>query len=381
MGCLMRILRIPSFVVILSLIAVWSCNKTSKSTAPPVAVVAMRIEPKTLPADVEYIGVAESSHIVEIRARVEGVLQSIHYQEGGRVNQGDLMFVIDPRPLNAAVEKAKSAVENQKAILWNANQVKGRMLPLYQQNAVSQHDLDNAISNQLSAEASLQSAQADLYQAELNLSFASIEAPVSGFASQATYREGALISPGERGLLTTLYVVDPIWVNFSVADRDRLEWRNEIEKKWLKWPEKMNFKVEAILSDGTIFPTEGVIDFTNPAIEQSTGTMLFRAVFSNPNRLLFPGQFVRVILKGATHPNAIFVPQTAVIQSNQGPSVFVIEQGKAQRKLVVLGNWFQDYWIVHEGLKEGDLVIAQGVNKVQNGSPVIIQEVMSGVIK
>jgi len=175
--------------------------------------------------------------------------------------------------------------------------------------------------------------------------------------------------------------VDPIWINFSVADRDLLQWRREIEKKWLEWPEKMNFKVDAILSDGTVLPTEGMIDFTNPAIDQSTGTMLFRATFSNPNYLLIPGQFVRVILKGAIRPNAMLVPQSAVIQGQKGPFVFVIEQGKAQARSVTLGNWYKDYWIIHEGLKANDLVVTQGVNKIQNGSSVVIQEMLPGIPK
>jgi membrane fusion protein, multidrug efflux system len=359
------------------ILAMWGCSKASlKPATPPATVIAMRVEPRTIPADVEYVGVTESSHIVELRARVEGYLESIHYQEGGAVRQGDLMFMIDQRPFLAAVEKAKSDLEKQQALLWNADQVKARMLPLYQQSAVSQRDLDTAIADQLSASANVQSAQAELYQAELNLSFASVSAPVTGLASQAKYREGALISTGDQNLLTTIYVVDPIWINFSVADRDLLQWRREIQKKWLQWPEHTNFTVEAILSDGTVFPTVGTIDFTNPAIEQSTGTMLFRAVFSNPNFFVFPGQFVRVILKGATRPNAMLVPQTAVVQGQKGPFVFVIDQGKAQMKNVVLGDWYKDYWIIHEGLKSGDLVVAQGVNKIHEGSPVTIQEVL-----
>ncbi len=378
----MNLMKYRFFVLgYIFILAICSCSKAPKPAGPSIGVIAMRIEPQTIPADVEYVGVGESSHIVELRARVEGYLQSIDYQEGGVVRTGDLMFVIDQRPFTAAVEKAKSAVEKQKALLWNAEQVKGRMFPLYQQNAVSQRDLDNAISDQLSAEANVQSAAADLYQAELNLSFASLAAPVTGLAGQAKYREGALISQGEQSLLTTIYVVDPIWINFSVADRDLLQWRREVEKKRLEWPQNMNFRVEAILSDGTVLPTEGLINFTNPAIEQSTGTMLFRAIFSNPNLLLYPGQFVRVILKGATRPNAILVPQTAVIQGQKGPFVFVIEQGKAVSRSVVPGDWYKDYWIIHEGLKAGDLVVARGVNKIQNGTSVTIQEVLPGVAK
>lgn len=350
--------------------------KTKPAAPPPVPVSAIRIQPQTIAANFEFIGVGESSHIVQLRARVEGYLQSINYKEGGIVREGDLMFVIDQRPFIATVESAKGVLDRQKAILWNTEQTKNRMVPLYRENAVSQRDLDNAIADELAAKANVQSAMANLYQAELNLGFASITSPVNGLASQAKYREGALISPGEQNLLTTIYVVDPIWVNFNVSDNDLLKARKEAEKHQLQWPKDMNFSIEAILADGTVLPAMGYIDFTNPAIQQTTGTLLLRAVLPNPDHLLHPGQFVRVVIKGATRPNAILVPQTAVVQGENGTFVYCAENGKAQAKVVQLGDWYSNYWIVYNGLKEGDLVIAQGVNKIQNGTPVTIQKML-----
>ncbi len=364
--------------LLLFFVVVFGCHKTATPPPAPVPVTAIRIQPQTVPADFEYIGVGESSHIVQIRARVEGYLESIDYTEGGMVHTGDLMFVLDQRPFIAVVESTQGALEREKAVLWNAQQTKNRMVPLYAKNAVSLRDLDNAIAEELAAAAAVQSAAADLYKAELNLGFASITAPVTGLASQAKYREGALISPGpgDQNLLTTLYVVDPIWVNFSVSDEDLLKARREVTQGTLIWPKNHSFTIEAILSDGTVVPAQGTIDFTNPALQQSTGTMLIRAVLPNPNLLIYPGQFVRVVVKGAVHPNAILVPQTAVMQGQNGTFVYVVEEGKARARPVTPGDWYLSYWIINDGLKVGDIVIAQGVNKVQNGTPVTIQSLL-----
>lgn len=335
----------------------------------------MRVVSQTIPADFQYVGVAESSHIVELRARVEGYLTKIAYTEGSLVHAGDLMFVLDQRPFIASLDMAKGELAREKAILWNAEQSKNRMVPLYKENAVSQRDLDNAIAEELAAKASVMTALANVEQASLNLGFASIEAPVTGMASKAIFREGALISPGPNSLLTNIYVIDPIWVNFSVSEGDILKARDEREKHLLVYPEDNNFSIEVIMSDGTVFPAEGIINFTDPAVQQNTGTMLVRSTVSNPNGWLRPGQFVRVLVKGAERPNAIIVPQTAVTQGQKGIFVYVVDgQGHAQIRPVSVGDWYHDYWIIQSGLKDGDVVITQGVNKVRNNMPVTITQ-------
>jgi len=370
-----RILSIGCLLLLAS-----GCHKAPKHVPPPIPVTAIRIEAQTIPANFDYIGVGESSHIVELRARVEGYLQSINYKEGGLVKEGDLMFVLDERPFIASVDSAKGTLAQKKALWWNAVQTKDRMVPLYRQNAVSQRDLDNALADELATKANVDSATADLYKADLNLGFASLSAPVTGMASQAKYREGALISPGEQSLLTTIYVLDPIWVNFSITERDLLQWRHDIKFGLLKWPEEMKFQIEAILGDGTVIPSEGFIDFTNPALQQSTGTMLIRAVLPNPEHLIYPGQFVRVLVKGAIRPNSILVPQTAVIQGENGTFVYVVKGGKARAQPVSAGAWYQDYWIINEGLKNGDVVITKGVNKIQTGSSISIQSMIPSLV-
>lgn len=375
-----RFVQTGSFIVLAILIG---CTKTQKTSVPVIIPVsAVKVEPSTIPANFEFVAVAESSHIIELRARVEGYLESINYKEGSLVKTGDLMFVLDQRPFIASLEMAQGELASQEAILWNARQTKARMIPLYDENAVSEKDLDNALADELSAKAKVDTALANVYQAELNLGFASIKAPATAMASKAKYREGDLISPGEQNLLTTLYVVDPIWINFSVSDRDLLKLKDEKRKGQIVLPADNKFTCEAILADGTIIPSSGFIDFMDPAIQQDTGTMLIRTVFGNSEMLVYPGQFVKIIVKGATRPNCIIVPQTAIIQSQDGPFVYVINKtGRLERREVSLGDWYQDYWIVLDGLKSQDLVVAVGVNKVKEGSQVTITNMLPSIPK
>lgn len=356
-----------------SFLLLFSCQskKVEKKKRAP-SVTAMKVEEKTLPADLVYIGVAKSSHIVELRARVEGYLEQILYEEGSMVEKGDLMFVLDQRPFIDEVERAKGEVERKRATLWNAVQTKKRMVPLYKQNAVSQKDLDEALSSEYAAEASLATAKAQLEKAKLNLSYASIESPVSGMAGRAIFREGALISPGEDSLLTNIYVIDPIWVNYTVSSGDILKAKREVSQGLLRYPKDMNFAIYIRLSDGTLLPAKGKIDFTDPAFDQSTGTILVRSVLANPNRNLLPGQFVEVIVKGMERPDAIAIPQTAIQQGENGIFCYTIEEGKAKIRPLKVGDWIGEYWIVLNGLEKGEVVITQGVNKVENNMPVQI---------
>jgi membrane fusion protein (multidrug efflux system) len=364
------------FLVLFVLLIGTACQSPKKVEMPPIPVSAMKVIKQKIPANFAFVGVAESSHIIQMRARVEGYLESINYKEGSMVKAGDLLFVIDQRPFIAALEQAQADLERQRAILWNAEQIKARMVALYDQDAISERDLDNALADEMAARANVMAGEAKVYQADLNLSFASITAPADAMASMAKYREGALISP-DQTLLTTLYVIDPIWINFSVSDRDLLIARDEIKKGQLVYPKDNQFTVEAVLSDGTIIPSKGFIDFTSPAIQQDTGTMLIRSVFPNSEYLIYPGQFVRVVVKGAYRPDCIIVPQTAVTQGEASPFVYVIDQSsRVERRQVTLGDWFEDYWIILDGLKEGETVVGVGVNKVQEGAVVQVVDLM-----
>ncbi|MEI8365026.1 MAG: efflux RND transporter periplasmic adaptor subunit [Parachlamydiaceae bacterium] len=346
-----------------------------KLQLPPPTVTVMTVKQQTIPAIFEYVGVVQSSHLVEIRARVEGYLDKIGYIEGTLVHEGDLLFEIDPKPFEAALAQAKGGKAQQEAALWDAQQTVNRLKPLYEKNAASKRDLDNAVAQQLGAQASLESAQAQVRQAELNLGYTTIHSPITGLTGQAQFREGALVSPGPNGLLTTVSAMNPIWVNFNISSGDILKYEKESAKGLLVFPDGFNFDVEVILADGTILPSKGKVDFADPSLKESTGSMSVRAVLPNPMNILKPGQFVRARVIGAVHPNAIIVPQVSVMQGKSGLFVYVLDtENKVVMRQVEVGDWYLDNWIVDSGLNVGDRVIVDGVNKVIQGSTVIFRE-------
>lgn len=364
------------FLLLLLLSFLVSCGSSEEDVIrPPVEVTAIEIHPKTIPANFEYVGVAQSSHLVEIRARVEGYLEKIAYLEGSFVQNGQLLFQLDKKPFEAALESAQSELAKQEAVLWNAKRSKERLEPLFEKNAASRKDLDDAIARELAAEADVSTAKSSIVQAELNLGYTTITSPISGLTGVSRYREGALITPGEKGLLTTVSVINPIWVNFSVSEGDILRATMEVQRQMLVTPDAMNFEVQIVLADGTRLPDVGKVDFTDPSLNQETGTMNIRAVLPNPLGVLRPGQFVRVILSGAVRPNAIVVPQRAVLQGKRGMFVYVVDKDHtAQIRFIEPGKWFKDDWIIKTGLAEGDIVIVDGVNKIQTGSKVVIRD-------
>jgi membrane fusion protein, multidrug efflux system len=352
-----------------------SCHsdKGAKLGAPPIEVTGFHVEPLTIPADFEFVGVAKSSHPVEIRSRVEGYLVSIDYIEGSMVDENDQLFQIDPRQFEASVEEAQGELARQEAILWRAERSLERIKPLYEKNASSLRDLDNATAQVLSAQASVIMAEANLIQADLNLSYTQIIAPVRGLVGRALFREGTLITPSINGLLTLVSVIDPIWVYFSVSDNDRLQGWQERSNEELILPEQQKYSVALQLADGSQFPYKGRVNFTSPTLDPETGAMMVRADFPNPEGKILPGQFVRATVSGAFRPDALFVPQQSVFQGRNGMYVWVVNaEHKVNARSVEVGEWYQDYWIIKRGLNKGDLVVADGVNKVQEGSLVKI---------
>ena len=349
-----------------------ACSSSEVKKQPPgeVGVQILKIEPRTIPVVYEYVGFTQSSHLVEIRARVQGYLEKIAYTEGEFVNKGDLLFQLDQKPFEAALANAQGMLAKEESVLWNAQRNEERLKPLFEQNAASRRDFDNAIANRLAADAGVQSAKAKVTEAELNLSYTTITSPISGLSDKSNYREGALITPGDQGLLTTVSVINPMWVNFSVSEGELLKNREESQSGRVVLPKDMSFDVQIVLSDGVVYPIKGKVDFTSPSINAKMGTMSMRAVLPNPEDILRPGQFVRARVIGAVRPNAILVPQYAVFNGKNGMFVYIVKDNKAQIVNVEVGAWQGKDWIIMSGLQSGDEVIVDGVNKVQAGMPV-----------
>jgi membrane fusion protein, multidrug efflux system len=360
------------------LLGLTACQPKNPEVAkrPPAPVTAFQVKPLTIPAVFEFVGVAKSSHPVEVRARVEGYLWSVDYVEGSAVKVGDPLFQLDPRPFIASLEEANGVLAKEEAILWRAQKSLDRMNALFPKNAVSQKDLDDATASVMTAEASIISAKANVEQAELNLSFTRIISPIDGLSGRAIYQQGSLISPNVNGLLTQVSVVDPIWVLFSVSDNELLVGKSETKKKALILPGQQEYTVQLELSDGSLFPYKGKLNFTSPTLDPATGSLVVRATFANPEALVLPGQFVRAYVSGAYRPDAIIVPQQSVAQGQTGMYVLVIsKEGTISYRDVKVGDWFENYWIIKEGLKEGELVVVDGTNKVAEGDSVKIKSI------
>lgn len=339
---------------------------------PPAEVNAMTVAVQSLPETFEYVGQTAGSREVEVRARVTGILLSRNFDEGGRVKKGQSLFTIDPAPFRVAANRAEADVAAAQARLEQAKRNAARLKPLYAEQAVSQKEYDDAVSAELIGAADLKAAQARLAEARLNLEYTRVESPVSGVVSRASRSEGSLVS-GPDVLLTTVMQVDPIWVNFGIPDSEQARLQKEAAQGRLNLPK--NFQVELRLADGSLYPQKGKLDFADVRISPATGTREARAEIPNPSGVLRPGQFVRVILRGATRPNAVTVPQRAVLQGPQGKFVYVVDdKGTAQPRPVDAGQWSGDDWIITSGLNGGERVIVDGVMKLGPGAPVKVAE-------
>ena len=341
---------------------------------PAVEVTTIKIEPRDAPVTFEYVGQTESSHQVLIVARVSGFLDKRVYTEGSIVKAGDVMFLQDPKPFQASLNAYRGALAEQQARLQTANDNLAQVKPLAALNALSQKDLDDATGQQQAAAAAVETAKANVEQAQLNLSYTTITTPITGLSSFARVQEGQYVS-GQSSPLTTVDQADPIWVNFTLSQNDLLSIRSEQASGRLTLPQADDFEVEVVLADGSAFPSKGRITFANANFNQQTGTFLLRATLPNPKATLRPGQFVRVRVHGATRPNAIIVPQEAVLQGAQGHFVFVVDRdSKAEIRPVQFGSWDGGDWFINGGLEPGETVVTSGVMRLSPGASVKIVE-------
>jgi len=366
------------FVTIIAFALLTGCKKEEAKPPAPAEVSVIKVTPRDTPVTFEYVGQTESSHQVEIRARVDGFLDRRVYTEGSLVKAGQVMFKQDPRPFQATLEANEGALAQQLARLQVAQDNLRRVKPLAAQNALSQKDLDDATGSEKAAAAAVDTAKANVLQAKLNLGYTTIATPVTGFSSYARVQDGAYVSAA-NSLLTTVEQIDPIWVNFSISENELLSVRTQREKGLLTAPKLDTYDVQVVLADGSLFPEIGHITFANASYNPQTGTFLLRATIPNPPgdpiAMLRPGQFVRVRISGMARPNAILVPQTAVLNGAQGHFVWVInKEGKAEERPVEVGPWHGDEWFINSGLAAGDTVVVEGAMRVAPGVAVKIVE-------
>jgi membrane fusion protein (multidrug efflux system) len=319
----------------------------------------------------EFVGETESSQEVEIRARVEGFLETIAYREGAVVNKGDVLFEMDRKPFEAALSAARAEMQAQQARLETASANLKRVGPLAAEDALSQKDLDDAKGAKDAAVAAVEGARSRVQQAEINLSYTTILSPVTGVTSFARKQPGSFIAPGPDSLLTYVSALDPMRVNFSVSENEQLKFNKLIAAGKLRTAEKDKYTVQVVLSDGTVLPVPGHITFGDASFSKETGTFLVRAELPNKDGTLRPGQFVRVLMGGPSWVDAIQVPQRAVLQGPQGNFVWVVDpESRAQFRPVTVGPLTGDLWLIAEGLQDGERIVLDGGLKLAPGVPV-----------
>ena len=364
----MRHTRLPFLFGLLAITAS-ACEKPA-AIRPLPDVGVMTVAPEDVPARLEYVGQVEALRHVEVRSQVTGIIQEQAYTDGTDVAAGALLFRLEATTYRASYEAAMARLRDAEARAANAERLLGRLQPLLAERAVSQKDVDDAATEVARSQAEVAARRADADRARKDLDDTEIRAEIAGRADRALLPLGARVT-GPADLLTTVDQIDRVYVNFNPSDQDILRWRKDIADKRLVVPAGQRTQVELILSDGSIFPQRGRIDFTSLAFTQATGSLRVRAEFANPGRLILPGQFVRVRLVGVTRVGALMVPQRAVQQNIGGPFVWVVTAGDtAVARPVVATAWEGDRWLIEEGLAAGDRVIVEGVQRVAGNQPV-----------
>lgn len=393
-------LNLKTALVISMIIGLAACSKSPKEgegnpmahMSPPEVTVA-EVRPGSVAVSYEYVGQTVGSREVEVRARVTGHVEKRLYEEGALVKAGQPLFQLDPRPLVLAVSSAKAAVVTAEADIARAEasaaqaaRERERMASLAEARAISRKEADDAGStSQISAaevqaaKARLEQARAQLKEAQLNLEYANVKAPIGGVAGRALRQEGSLVSPTGDSLLTTLVQLDPLYVTFNVADAERQRLDREVAKGQLMLPRE-GYQVKLLQRDGSPIGTSGKVNFVSPTVSSQTGTLEMRAELPNAGSAIRSGLFVRVLLEGATRPNALTVPQRAVLEGPKGKMVMVAVKNKdgawvADPRPIEVGEWVngqadEKLWVVRSGLQAGDQVITEGLMKLHPGAPI-----------
>ena len=371
---------LASLVVCLPLVLLTACGKHDANAnaangpggMPPPEVTVVTVQPKNLAMGFEYVGQTAGSKETEVRARISGILENRLYEEGSRVKEGTVLFQIDPGAYQTQFASAEAAAGVSEARLNQAKREFARLSPLAAEKAISQKEFDDAKSAAEIAEAGFKQSSAQVNEARLNLGYTKVVAPIGGITGIASKSNGSLVTPTDS-LLTTIVQTDPIYVNFSVTEADFLKLNQDIGSGKLTVPGKrtgngsLAFDVNLKLADGSVYPVAGKMNFASEKINPATGGFDARAQIPNPDGILRPGQFVRVILNGAHRPGSIAIPQRAVIDSPMGKMVFTVSpDNKLVPHPVELDGWSNGEWIVTKGLQGGDRVLVDGFIKAHN---------------
>ena len=354
-------------------LGVAGCSQSAPPPPPPPEVDVLVIRQEPVADVVELPGRVAAVRVAEVRARVDGIVERRLYSEGSDVRAGQALFRIDPRERQADYSAALATLQRNRATAANAEQVVARYSPLVGEQAISKQEYDSAISQQRIGQADVANARAQVDRARLALNYTNVTAPISGRVGRADVTEGALVSASAATLLTRIEQLDPVFVNFGQSSSDLIAIRRDIASGRIDSPGLGRVIVRLTLEDGTPYGPQGVLNFANLSIDETSGTASLRAEFPNPGYVLVPGQFVRARISAGMIPNAITVPQPAVSLNSRGASVMVVgPKNVAVVRPIQLGELIGGDWIVTSGLNPGDRVIVNGLQKVRPGAPVSI---------
>lgn len=370
-----RTLSLSAFSTVIMAAVLAGCGEDKSAPAagagggmPPAEVGVVTITPGQLALTSELPGRLEALRTADVRARVSGIVLERSFREGSDVRAGDVLYRIDAAPYRAAHDSARAAVARAEAAQLEAKLREERAQSLIGKKMISQQDFDSAMANARATQADVQAAKSALESARLNLEYATVRAPIAGRIGRALVTEGALVGQGEATQLALIQQIHPLYVNFTQSSTELLRLRKALEAGQLKGLGK-HAEVQVVMEDGTVYPHGGKLLFSDLAVDPATGTVALRAEIPNPDGFLLPGMFVRVRVQQAVAEQGITVPQRGVQRGPQGAYVMVVRDGKVQTQPVTTGDAQGDVWVITDGLKGGEQVIVEGLQKVQPGAP------------
>jgi membrane fusion protein (multidrug efflux system) len=362
-------MKIPTRSLAVAAFLTPCCARKAPPPPPPPEVSVVTVIQKDVPVVSEWIGTLDGSVNADIRPKVEGYLLRQFYKEGQFVNAGDPLFEIDPRQFRAALEQAQGAVGQAEAQLAKASRDVERFAPLVPQRAVSQQELDDALSAERAARGALSSAQASVEQASLGLGWSKVSSPIGGIAGIAKAQVGDLVNA--QTVMTTVSTVDPIRVTYAISEREYLRLASSINRSNYATTVQEPY-LELVLDDGSAFPHRGRATITDRDVDPKTGTMTIKGFFPNPRNILRPGQYAKIRAALDVKAGALLVPQRAVMELQGGYRVGVVGgDGKVEIRAVEPAERVSDLWVIDKGLRPGESVIVTGLQYVKPGMAVV----------
>ncbi|MCB5201854.1 efflux RND transporter periplasmic adaptor subunit [Neorhizobium sp. T786] len=339
---------------------------------PPPAVGVVELAARAVPVMSELPGRIAATRVAEVRARVSGILQERVFAQGSLVKEGDVLYRIDPRLFRVRVASAEASLQKAKAVQQNARQQLERQKTLRERNVATGIDYDTAAVNLAQADADVALAEAMLEEAQINLEYTEVRAPITGIIGAALVTEGALVTADGTSNLALIQQVDPVYADFTQSAQDLMNLKRAVEQGKLASPAPGQARVELVFDNGTVYGDSGRLLFASASVEPTTGQVTLRAEFPNPKGDLLPGMYVRVRVEQAIREAAVTVPQRAVLRTEAGQAqVYVVDaEGTAELRNITLGAVTGSDWVVESGLNDGDSVIVDGVQKVQPGGKV-----------